>query len=72
MSEIEKINVFEVAENMREPKMRDIRALNHIKNDAEKEFALISNLTGVTNSELDNLSFKEYKVLQERLNDFLS
>ena len=63
--------IKEIVKNMREPKMRDIRALNHIKDDGEREFLLISNLSGITTNELDELSFKEYKLLQDRLNDFL-
>lgn len=35
----------EIAENMREPKMKDIRAVSNIKNNEEKEIKLISNLT---------------------------
>lgn len=66
---MEKIN--EIAQAMREPKVKDIRALSGIKDDAEKEFNLISNLTGLTAAELDDLTFKEYKVLQDKLNDFL-
>ena len=61
----------EIAENMREPKVKDIRALSTIKDDAEKEFNLISNLTGLTPGELDELSFKDYKILQDKLNSFL-
>jgi hypothetical protein len=56
---------------MREPKVKDIRALSTIKDDAEKEFNLISNLTGLTPGELDELSFKDYKILQDKLNSFL-
>ena len=62
----------EIAENMREPKMKDIRAVSNIKNNEEKEIKLISNLTGLSADELDDATFKEYKILQERLTDFLS
>lgn len=61
-----------MAENLKEPKMRDIRALNHIKDDSEKEFVLISNMSGLSIEELEDLSFKEYKVFQDKLNSFLS
>ncbi len=64
--------VKEIAENMREPKMRDIRALSNIKNNEERELKLISNLSGLSEAEIDNLTFREYKVLQEKLTDFLS
>ena len=38
------INIEDYANSMREPKVKDIRALSTIKDDAEKEFNLISNL----------------------------
>ena len=63
--------IKQIAENMREPKVKDIRALSTTKDDAEKEFNLISNLTGLTPGELDELSFKDYKILQDKLNSFL-
>ncbi len=65
------INIEDYANSMREPKLKDIRALSTIKDDAEKEFNLISNLTGLTPGELDELSFKDYKILQDKLNSFL-
>ena len=65
------INIEDYANSMREAKVKDIRALSTIKNDAEKEFNLISNLTGLTPGELDELSFKDYKILQDKLNSFL-
>ncbi len=65
------INIEDCANSMREPKVKDIRALSTIKDDAEKEFNLISNLTGLTPGELDELSFKDYKILQDKLNSFL-
>mgnify|MGYP003447968017 FL=1 len=65
------INIEDCANSMREPKVKDIRALSTIKDDAQKEFNLISNLTGLTPGELDELSFKDYKILQDKLNSFL-
>ncbi len=65
-------NIEDFANSMREPKVKDIRALSAIKDDAEKEFKLISNLTGLAPGELDELSFKDYKILQDKLNSFLS
>lgn len=65
-------NIKEIAKNMREPKMKDIRALSHIENAEEKEIELISNLTGISKDELDELTFKEYKILQIKLSNFLS
>jgi len=60
-----------IVKNFKKPKMRDIRALAHVKDDSEKEFLLIANLSRLSVSELEDLSFKEYRVLQEKLNSFL-
>lgn len=64
--------IEQIVENMREPRVKDIRALSHLKSEEEKEFTLLSNLTGQTPEELDNLTFKEYKLLQDKLKSFLS
>lgn len=66
------INFKEIAKNMREPKMKDIRAVSNIANNEEKEIKLISNLTGLSEAELDEATFKEYKILQDKLTSFLS
>ncbi|HIP44428.1 MAG TPA: phage tail assembly protein [Sulfurospirillum arcachonense] len=55
---------------MREPKVRDIRALKDLKTQEEKEMALICNLTGLTQDELDELSLKDYAKLSKALEDF--
>jgi len=52
---------------MREIKVKDMRAVSHIDNDAEREFALISNLTGLTQEELDDLLWADYGKLQDVL-----
>lgn len=64
--------IEEIAENMRSPKLRDIRSVSDIKNDVKKEIKLISNLTGLSEAELDELEYKEYKILQNKLSGFLS
>ena len=64
--------IKQIAENMREPKMKDIRALSNIKNNEEKELKLIGNLTGLNETDLGDLTFKEYKILQDKLTSFLS
>jgi hypothetical protein len=61
-----------IAASMREPKVRDIRMLKNIKDEKEQEIELIANLSGLTKDELDELSLKEYGVLQKRLASFLS
>ena len=57
---------------MREPKVKDVRILNHIKNDEERELKLVANLTMMSDSEMDELSLFDYRKLQEGLSAFLS
>ncbi len=56
---------------MREPKVKDIRAVKHIKDEEDKEYALISNLTGISEDKINELSFKDFKILDESLQNFL-
>jgi len=56
---------------MREPKVRDIRAVSSIASEEEKEIALISNLTGMTEEEIDDLSLADYAKLQDALSGFM-
>jgi len=57
---------------MREPKVRDMRIVADEKNEQEKEIKLISNLTGLTTDEIDDLSLKDYGLLSGELASFLS
>lgn len=57
---------------MREPKVKDVKMVNHIKDEFEKEIALLSNLTEITPEEIENLSMKDYTHLDGELQDFLS
>lgn len=57
---------------MREPKVRDMKIVSSIKDDLEKETTLISNLTGLTPQEVDELNMKDFNLLDEALKDFLS
>lgn len=57
---------------MRVPLVRDMRALSEIANAEEKEIALVSNLTGLTKEELDNLTLRDYAILQKGLQSFLA
>jgi hypothetical protein len=52
---------------MREMKVRDVRAVSKIEDDAEREFALVSNLTGLSPEELDDLPWSDYVKLQTAL-----
>ena len=56
---------------MRKPKVRDMRAVANIENEIERELHLVSNLTGLSVEELDDLSLDDYRKLQEVLEDFL-
>ena len=55
---------------MREMKVRDERAVKHITDDADREFALLGNLTGLSEEELDDLTIKDYRKLQDALLGF--
>lgn len=56
---------------MREPKVKDLRLLQHIENEEARTLKLIANLTMKTDSELDEMTIKDYKLLQIGLTSFL-
>lgn len=56
---------------IRKPKLRDIKAINNIKDALEKESTLLSNLTGKTMEELDDMLFSDYSLLSMEINSFL-
>ena len=56
---------------MRKPKVLDLRAIEHIKNETEQTFMLISNLTGISEGELDQMGVADFKKLSEGLQSFL-
>lgn len=70
MREIELSNGEKVT--MREPKVRDVRLLKSYKDAEEKELKLCANLTGLSDAELDEMSLKDYGLLQKAMQDFLS
>ncbi len=55
---------------MRVPKVRDVRAVSTEKNEEERTYLLISNLTGISNDELNELPFKDFKILERELQSF--
>ncbi len=55
---------------MRSPKVRDVRAVGHIKDPEEREYNLISNLTGMSLDEIDDLEVKDFTKLDEELQSF--
>ncbi len=57
---------------MRSPKVRDLKMVNHIEDEIEKEENLIANLTGLSVDELDEMDLADYKKLQDALMGFLS
>ena len=56
---------------MREPKVKDMRLVSHIENEAERELEMVANLTGLTPEELDEFPIQSYKEIQKALMDFL-
>lgn len=50
---------------MRRPRVGDLRAVAHLKTDAEQELALLARITGLVPEDLDLLDLADYKVLQE-------
>ncbi|NPA64850.1 MAG: phage tail assembly protein [Epsilonproteobacteria bacterium] len=52
---------------MRAPKVGDLRAIKGVQDEEERELALIANLTGLTQDELDEMELKEYRKLQAAL-----
>ncbi len=56
---------------MREPKVRDMRLVADGKNEQEIEINLISNLTELTQDEIDDMSLKDYGLIAKEVNAFL-
>lgn len=56
---------------MREPKVKDVKVVSHIKNEEEKELKLIGNLCMLSDQEVEELSLADYRKLQEGLSSFL-
>lgn len=56
---------------MRKPKLRDVRAVKHIADIEDREVALISNLTGLSEEQLDELDYQDYSALDNQLASFL-
>lgn len=67
---IDGISVSELS--MREPKVRDLLAIERIEGEALKEVALIANLASVPKETVEDLCIKDYVKIQKVLKDFLS
>jgi hypothetical protein len=70
MKKIQLSNGVEVT--MREPKVKDMRLVNNMENELDKEIAMLVNLCEIPEDEIDNLPAKDFKKLDEALQDFLS
>ncbi len=57
---------------LREPKVRDMLALDHVEGEAKKEITLLSSLTQLTEEELVDLTMKDYGKLQKQMQSFLA
>jgi hypothetical protein len=51
----------------RRAKVKDMKLVSHIKNDIDRETALIGNLTQKTVEEIDELDLSDYGLLQQEL-----
>ncbi len=69
MKKIKLSNGTEV--EMREPKVKDMRLVNGIADELDKEIAMLVNLCEMSEDEIDALSAKDFKKLDEALQDFL-
>lgn len=58
--------------SMREPKVRDVVALDNVEGESKKEINLISSLTQLTQDELMDLNLKDYGLLQQAAQGFLA
>lgn len=70
MKKIKLSNGTEVT--MREPKVKDMRLVNGIADELDREVAMLVNLCEMSEDEIDNLSGKDFKKLDKALQDFLS
>ena len=62
-AEIELINGRIV--KMRRPKVKDNRAVAHIEDDSEREITLFASLTGLRESEINEIYLSDYMKLQQ-------
>lgn len=69
---MKKITINGKEVTVREPKVRDMRAVAHHTSEEDKEVHLIANLTGMSVDEIDDLGIQDYKKLQKELHDFLA
>ncbi|WNL34068.1 phage tail assembly protein [Arcobacter cryaerophilus gv. pseudocryaerophilus] len=58
--------------NLREPKVKDLKAVSHIHNDLEQTSTLIANISGFTLEEIEEFPSHIYMRLQDLVKPFLS
>ena len=66
-----KIKLSNQTVEMREPKVKDMRAVDGIESNLEQEIKMLVNLCELTEEEIDNLSSKDFAKLDEQLQIFL-
>lgn len=57
--------------NIREPKVRDMMAIDNIQGNAKRELALVSTLTELPEEELLDFTMQDYGKLQKVVQGFL-
>ncbi|ABV67902.1 hypothetical protein Abu_1655 [Aliarcobacter butzleri RM4018] len=57
---------------IKEPKVKDLKAVSHIKDDLEQTITLIANKSGFTIDEVEDFPTHIYMKLQELVKPFLS
>ena len=55
---------------IREPRVRDLMAVDDIESEKQQEITMLSSLTQLTEDELLDLRLPDYKLLQEAVQDF--
>lgn len=68
---MKKIQLTDKEVTMREPKVSDLMMLDNIEGDMAKEVALIVNLCELSQSEVEEMAFPEYKKLKKEVTAFL-
>jgi hypothetical protein len=66
-----KIELATQTVEMREPKVKDMRAVDGIESNLEREIKMLVNLCEMTEEEIDDLSSKDFAKLDEQLQSFL-
>lgn len=65
---VDSISVSELS--IREPKVRDLLAIERTEGEALKKVALIANLASVPKEAVEDLCIKDYVEIQKALKDF--